>query len=327
VKILITGGLGFIGSELVRKFSEYRYTPENDIVVFDNHSYSGFYEHVKDVRNTVIYNGDLYDKSSIEACFHKFNGFDLVIHAAAESAVDKSISVYEDFINTNILGSANLFSVCSQFAVPRIINFGTDEIFGQLQADENSFHEGSPVSPRNIYSASKAAQVLFANAFRETYKLPVINVCPSNCYGPRQLPEKLLPRMIYLMSKGEELPVYGTGQNIREWLYVGDVAEAIKVIAEKGVVGELYTVGSNNEMSNIEILKLLGEKLGVKPKFKYIEDRKGHDFRYSVSCDKIQSLGWSPQKNLELGLIETVIWYRKNFDWLETQYKKLWKDG
>lgn len=327
MKVLITGGLGFIGSELVRKFSEYKYSPENQVVVFDNLSYSGFYEHIKAVRDVTVYNGDLNDKSSIESCFHQYNGFDLVIHAAAESAVDKSIKNYEDFINTNIMGSANLFSVCTQFCIPKVINFGTDEIFGHLDSESASFNESSPIKPRNVYSASKAAQVLMAQAFKETHNLQVINVCPSNCYGPRQLPEKLLPRMIYLLRQGKELPIYGTGKNIREWLFVSDVADAIKVIALEGKIGELYTIGSNNEMSNLDVLNLLAQGMGVVPKFKFIDDRKGHDFRYSIDFSKIRALGWEPKTSLVPGLRETISWYDRNSEWLETQYKKMWKDG
>lgn len=321
MRILITGALGFIGSAVATKIAQ-KYGSEN-VVIFDNVSYSGFYSHVKH-ENITIFEGDLKNKKDIEICFKKHGAFDIVIHMAAESAVDKSIKIYDEFILTNILGSANLFSVCLKENISKIISINTDEIFGQLQPGEESFNENSPVKPRNIYSASKASQYLFSNAFKETYGLPVVNVCPSNCYGPRQLPEKLLPRMIYLLDKGMELPVYGTGKNIREWLFVEDAAAGIEFLIENGEIGENYTIGSGNEKTNLEILTLLASIMNKEPKFKFIEDRKGHDFRYSVNFEKIKNLGWEPAHDLEAGLFKTISWYKQNYNWLETEYKKVW---
>lgn len=318
--VLITGGCGFIGSQVVREYLK----SGHKVVVFDNLGYSGFADHIKDT-DAYFVKGDLRNKADLEFLFSLQGPFDLVVHIAAESSVDKSIKDYGDFISTNVLGASNLFSLCVEKRVPKVINFATDEIFGQLNPGDPSFSEQSQIKPRNIYSASKAAQYLFANAFKETFNLPVINVCPSNCYGPRQLPEKLLPRMIYLIENGKDLPVYGTGLNIREWLFVGDVASAVMLLGEKGVVGETYNIGSENERSNLDILKTLGEIMDKEIHISFIEDRKGHDFRYSVNCDKIKALGWKPSTSLEQGLETTVEWYRENWSWLETNYKAIWK--
>jgi len=320
MKVLITGGAGFIGSQIVRDM-----LPRSErVIVFDKFTYSGFREHLPETPKLTVYKGDLAGPD-IPNIFLKFNGFDLVIHVAAESSVDKSISVYDEFINSNILGSANLFKMCLAFKVPKVINFGTDEIYGDLKPGDDAFTELTPVKPRNIYSASKAGQVHMAEAFHHTFGLPVVTICPSNCYGPRQLPEKLLPRMIHLMNKGEPLPVYGTGKNIREWLFVEDVSSAVRLLAEKGVAGERYNVGSGNERTNLEILQTLADMMGKDLNVKFIEDRKGHDFRYAIDYSKIAALGWRPETDLPDGLGKTIEWYKEHAGWLENQYNKIWK--
>lgn len=319
MRVMITGGCGFIGSQLVREFV----SRGDRVTVFDCLTYSGFKEHLDGVE-AGFFKGDLRNTSDIVSCFNLSHGFDLVIHAAAESSVDKSIQGCQDFITSNIQGSVNLFEVCLDRNVQKIVNFGTDEVYGHLGTEDSSFTEKTPINPRNPYSASKAGQLMFAKAYFETHKLPVVNVCPSNCFGPRQLPEKLLPRMIYLLSKNKELPVYGTGKNIREWLFVEDVAKAVATVAEKGVIGETYNIGSDNENTNLDILTILGKVMGVEPVFKFIEDRKGHDFRYSVNFSKLKKLGWNPSANLEESIKTTVEWYRNHFEWLETNYKKIW---
>jgi dTDP-glucose 4,6-dehydratase len=320
MKVLITGGCGFIGSQVVREFVSAGYKT----VVFDSLEYSGFLEHLEGVDCT-FFLGDLRDISKIEDVFVLHGDFDIVVHVAAESSVDKSIKGYEDFILTNILGSSNLFSVCLRYKVSKVVNFGTDEIYGHLKKEDSSFTEETPIKPRNIYSASKAAQILFAQAFKETFDLPVVNICPSNCYGPRQLPEKLLPRMMYLIETEKDLPIYGTGQNIREWLFVEDAARAVRLVAEKGVIGETYNVGSENEKSNLSIISVLGDILKKSYSINFVEDRKGHDFRYSVNCSKIKKLGWEPQTDIHTGLEKTVQWYKQNWSWLEKNYKAVWK--
>jgi dTDP-glucose 4,6-dehydratase len=320
MKVLITGGCGFIGSQVVREFVNAGYKT----VVFDSLEYSGFKQHLNDVDCT-FFQGNLKNIEDIKDVFVEYGCFDIVIHAAAESSVDKSIKGYEDFIMTNILGSANLFQVCLQYKVPKIVNFGTDEVYGHLKRGDSSFTEDTPINPRNIYSASKASQLLFANAFKETFDLPIVNICPSNCYGPRQLPEKLLPRMMYLIETDKDLPIYGTGQNIREWLFVEDAARAVRAVAEKGIIGETYNVGSENEKSNLAIISILGNILNKSYSINFVEDRKGHDFRYSVDCSKIKKLGWEPQVDIQSGLEKTVKWYKENWIWLEENYKAVWK--
>ena len=321
MKILITGGAGFIGSTVVRGFAQ----DGHQITVFDKITYSGFPEHIYGVKNVVLVKGDLAKKRNISDCFKKFDGFDVVIHIAAESSVDKSIKAYKDFINTNVLGTANLFDVCLKYKVSKVINFSTDEQYGDLNKDGDSFTELTPIAPRNIYSASKASQMLLGKAFHLTHGLPVVTVCPSNCYGPRQYPDKLLPRMMHLMENGKSLPVYGTGLNVREWLFVEDLAEALVVLFHKGQFGETYNVGSGNEKTNLEVLKLLASSMGKELDIEFVKDRKGHDFRYSVNFDKMKSLGWSPKTTLEEGLGKTVQWYKNNRLWLDKTYKDAWE--
>lgn len=325
--VLITGGCGFIGSSIVELYSR---QPDFNIVVLDKLAYSGFAQHLDEIRQDgtvspfVHEKVDLADADAVQKVFKEYGGFDTVIHVAAESSVDKSIKVYGDFINSNILGSANLFKACLDYKVKKVINFGTDEIYGHLHPGDPQFTEETPLRPRNIYSASKAGQVMMADAFHHTFGLPVVTICPSNCYGPRQLPEKLLPRMIYLLDVGKALPVYGTGKNIREWLYVEDVASAVLTLARKGEVGQKYNVGSGNERTNLEILELLAKKMGKPLEIEFIEDRKGHDFRYSVACDKLKALGWNPRTTLEEGLSKTLAWYENNWEWLDDNYWKIW---
>lgn len=321
MKVLITGGCGFIGSAVVRRFLSAGY----DVHVLDILSYSGFREHISDL-NVNFIKEDLRKKEKIKNIFNKYGPYNLVVHVAAESSVDKSINNFDDFITTNILGSSYLFEACMHSNVPKIINFCTDEIYGHFVTAEGSFTESSPILPRNLYSASKAAQFLFANAFKETHNLPIINVCPSNCFGPRQLPEKLLPRALYLMMNNKSVPVYGNGLNVREWLYVEDLADAILLLSENGKIGETYNVGSDNEKSNLDVLHILEKASGFKLNIQFIEDRKGHDFRYSVDSSKIKKLGWAPQRSMELALSETVEWYRNNKKWFSSAYQNIWKE-
>ena len=319
MKTLITGGCGFIGSSVVRKFLE----AGHEVHVFDTLTYSGFREHIAGL-GVNFTKGDLRRKDNIVYVFDNYGPFDCVVHIAAESSVDKSIENFEDFITTNVLGTSYLLEACRAFGVPKIINFGTDEVYGHLPNSEGQFTETTPIAPRNLYSASKASQLLIAKAFIETHKLPVINVCPSNCFGPRQLPEKLLPRSLYLMMNNRPLQVYGTGLNVREWLFVEDLAEAILLLSEKGVVGETYNIGSDNERTNLDILNTLARVSNLDISIEFIPDRKGHDFRYSVNSAKVKALGWSPKTSLEDALLTTVSWYKQNKVWLDENYKRVW---
>lgn len=319
MKTLITGGCGFIGSTVVRKFVE----AGHDVHVFDALTYSGFHEHIVGL-GVSFSKADLRRTDNIVHIFDTYGPFDCVVHIAAESSVDRSIEKFDEFITTNVLGTSYLLEACRALEVPRVINFGTDEVYGHLPSHEGTFTESTPLAPRNLYSASKASQLLMARAFRETHNLPVINICPSNCFGPRQLPEKLLPRSLYLMMKNLPLQVYGTGDNVREWLFVEDLADAVLLLSEKGELGETYNIGSDNERTNLDILTTLSQVAGLEMKVEYIPDRKGHDFRYSVDSSKIKSLGWSPKTSLEEALRKTVSWYTENQKWLDTNYKKVW---
>lgn len=319
MKVLITGGCGFIGSTVVRKFIE----AGHEVHVFDALTYSGFREHISGL-GVEFTKGDLRRTDNIVHVFDNYGPFDCVVHIAAESSVDKSINNFEDFITSNVLGTSYLLEACRSFGVPRVLNFGTDEVYGHLPSAKGTFTENTPLAPRNLYSASKASQLLVARAFKETHNLPVINVCPSNCFGPRQLPEKLLPRSLYLMMNNQPLQVYGNGLNVREWLFVEDLADAILILTEKGELGETYNIGSDNERTNLDILNTLARVAEMNISIDFIPDRKGHDFRYSVDSSKIKSLGWSPKTTLEEALLKTVSWYRDNKKWLYQEYTRVW---
>lgn len=315
-RVLITGGAGFIGSHLVRAFQRLNW----GVTVFDSLTYAGFYHNVRsavELGGAQFFYGDLRHSHEVRACFQMHGPFDVVVHAAAESSVDRSISGYEDFLTSNVIGSANLFQVCRETRVRRVINFGTDEIFGHFaDGQSGSFDEHSPVQPRNIYSASKAAQYQIARAFQITHGVPIITVCPSNCYGPRQHAEKLIPKIIHSILHGRPTPIYNGGKNVREWLFVGDVASAITLLAADGTPGELYTIGGGEERNVLEILDGVTARVcrwtGInrsEVRLNQLPARPGDDHRYSVTCSKLRALGWRPEASLDDGLDATVAWY------------------
>lgn len=313
---LITGGAGFIGSQIVRQFRKAGYR----VTVFDALTYAGFYHNIDDVisvdDDVVFFKGDLRALEDVVSCFQMRGPFDVVVHAAAESSVDRSIKGYEDFVSTNVCGSANLFQVCRETGVKKVINFGTDEVYGHFEPGETgSFDESSPLLPRNIYSASKAAQMHVARAFHITHGVPILSVCPSNCYGPRQHAEKLIPRIIHGVVSGEEIPIYNGGRNVREWLHVQDAADAIVLLAKDGKPGEIYNVSGGAEATVMEIYDaicgILVSHGGVVDRQRITQKpaRPGDDHRYSVSSAKLRALGWKPEISLSNGLASTVGWY------------------
>lgn len=319
-RVLITGGAGFIGSTLVRKYHDKGW----HVVVADSLTYAGFRHNLRALEGSPqvfqFIRADLRDHSDVVAIFQEAGPFNLVIHAAAESSVDRSIAGYEEFVSTNVLGSCHLFDVCRAYQVPRVINFATDEIFGHLDQSDpdpfSRFNESDPIQPRNIYSASKAAQYMMARAFEITHKVPIITVCPSNCYGPRQHAEKLIPKIIWCAINKKAMPIYNDGQNIREWLYVDDAAEAIFRLSESGTIGEIYNIGAGEQASVMQIYDQVCKLLvghGITRDQMVLTQkpaRKGDDFRYSVNSDKLRSqTKWLPQTNLSEGLEKTVIWY------------------
>lgn len=328
---MITGGAGFIGSHVVRRFV--KQYPEYRIYNLDKLTYAGNLENLKDIEMEANYSfirGDITDAAFVDNLFeeHKFDG---VIHLAAESHVDRSISDPLEFVMTNVVGTVNLLNAARKAWVENragkvFYHVSTDEVYGQLGA-EGKFTETTPYSPNSPYSASKASSDHFVRAYHHTYGMPVkISNC-SNNYGSHHFPEKLIPLMINNIMKKKPLPVYGKGENVRDWLYVEDHAKAIDVIFHKGKIGDTYNIGGNNEWKNIDLVKLLcsvmDRKLGraegeSASLITYVTDRAGHDFRYAIDSGKLMNeLGWKPSVTFEEGLEKTVDWYLANQEWLQ----------
>lgn len=342
--ILVTGGAGFIGSHVVRLFVNAY--PDYHIVNLDKLTYAGNLENLKDVENKPNYEfikGDIYDVPFLNKLFKKY-AFDGIIHLAAESHVDRSISDPNEFIKTNIVGTVNLLNAAKnswkdQFEDKLFYHISTDEVYGSL-GDTGYFTEDTPYDPRSPYSASKASSDHLVRAYFNTYGLPVVISNCSNNYGPNQFPEKLIPLVINNIKNKKELPVYGKGENIRDWLYVVDHAKAIDFIFHKGRVGETYNVGGDNEWKNIDLVrqlcrimdkKLNRQKGNSEQLIKFVKDRAGHDLRYAIDCTKIEKeLGWKPEVDFTTGLEKTVDWYLSNVEWMnhvisgkyEEYYKK-----
>ncbi|MGC9143441.1 dTDP-glucose 4,6-dehydratase [Hydrogenobaculum sp.] len=320
MKLLVTGGAGFIGSEFVRKAVKIGY----DIAVIDKLTYAGDLERLKEVEsNITFYKADITNKEFVEYIFKKEKP-NIVVHFAAESHVDRSILDASPFIETNVKGTQVLLDVAKDIGVEKFINIATDEVYGEL-GEEGTFREDSPLVPNSPYSVSKASADMLGRAYYKTYKLPVITVRPSNNYGPWQYPEKLIPVVILKALNDEKIPVYGTGQNVREWLFVSDCAEAVFEIMEKGKVGEIYNVGSNQERRNIEVVKTV-LKLLNKPEnlIEFVKDRPGHDFRYSLDTTKIKKeIGWEAKTTFEEGIENTVKWYLDHIEWTKKKLNYL----
>ena len=329
--ILITGGAGFIGSHVVRLFVN-KY-PDYLIVNLDKLTYAGNLENLKDVEskpNYTFVKADITDTGSLHRLFgdYEFSG---IIHLAAESHVDRSITNPMEFIHTNILGTANLLNAAMEnwkdhFSGKVFYHISTDEVFGSLEKG-GYFTEQTAYDPRSPYSASKASSDHLVRAYYNTYGLPVVISNCSNNYGPNQFPEKLIPLIINNILNKKSLPVYGKGENIRDWLFVEDHAAAIDVIFHRGKTGETYTIGGNNEWKNIDLIRLLcrlmdsklGRSAGESEKLiSFVKDRAGHDLRYAIDAGKLKKeLGWEPSLTFEQGLSRTVDWYLENREWLQ----------
>jgi len=312
-KILVTGGAGFIGSEFVKRAVRRSY----EIVVVDKLTYAGDLDRLGESRGQIeFYKGDICDAHVMSKILKKEKPA-VIVNFAAETHVDRSIVNSSPFIETNIKGTRNLLDLALKFKTPRYIQISTDEVYGDIR--RGSFAEDSPFKPNSPYAASKAAADLLIGAYMRTYKLPAVIVRPSNNYGPWQYPEKLIPLVTLMASKNKKVPVYARGENIREWLYVSDCAEAIIEVMERGRLGQVYNMGSGQEKRNIEVVKLILRFLG-KPEslIKFVTDRPGHDFRYSLNCNKIRKeLGWRAIVRFENGLKNTVNWLASNQDWID----------
>jgi len=337
---LVTGGAGFIGSNFILYMLR-KYKEAVTIINVDCLTYAGNLENLKEVEsfpNYIFIKKDIRDKEAILEIFKNYD-IDYVVHFAAESHVDRSIRNPEVFVNTNVLGTLNLLNAAkiswetdAGFKPgKKYLQVSTDEVYGALEGDEGYFYETTPLDPHSPYSASKASADLLVKSYVDTFRFPANITRCSNNYGPYQFPEKLIPLMINNALKGKKLPVYGTGMNVRDWLYVEDHCKAIDLVLQKGKIGEVYNVGGHNEKKNIEIVTLIIDTLlEMLPEnderrkhlshdlITFVEDRKGHDFRYAIAPDKIKNeLGWEPETPFSVGIRLTVAWYLENMDWME----------
>ncbi|MEA2101035.1 MAG: dTDP-glucose 4,6-dehydratase [Thermodesulfobacteriota bacterium] len=318
MKVLITGGCGFIGSNLIAWIMENR--PEWEVVNLDNLTYAGNLENTTGVeqgypgRYTFV-RGDIADRHLVAGLFGRY-GFDLVMNLAAESHVDRSIEDADIFIQTNVMGVQVLLDAALKNNVERFLQVSTDEVYGSL-GEEGSFREDLPMAPNSPYSASKAAADLLVRAYIKTHGMDAVITRCSNNYGPYQFPEKLIPLMVMNADAGKQLPVYGTGGNVRDWIHVRDHCRGIVMVAEKGRSGQAYNMGGDTQKTNLEIVKTI---LSIMDRdedlIRFVKDRPGHDFRYAMDFSKIETeLGWVPQTCFDDGLKETIDWYRENTQW------------
>jgi dTDP-glucose 4,6-dehydratase len=315
MRILVTGGAGFIGSAFVRLAAGRGL----DVAVVDKLTYAGDPERLAVVsEKTRFHKVDIADEDALAQIFQKERP-SAVVHFAAETHVDRSIISPREFILSNVTGTANLLHLSLAHGVSRFVHLSTDEVYGELlSASTGRFREEDPLLPNSPYSATKAGADMLARAFHRTYELPVITVRPSNNYGPWQYPEKLLPLTIAKALLGERIPVYGKGDNVRSWLFVEDCAKGVLALLEKGEPGQIYNIGSDEERPNLEVVRKVLSLLGKDESLvEFVPDRPGHDFRYAVDAAKIRAqTGWRPECHFERGLAHTVEWYTTHTEWL-----------
>lgn len=322
MKILVTGGAGFMGSHFLR-YMVNKY-PQHQFINFDKLTYAGNLKNVKDLegkKNYKFIKGDICDLNLLK---HIMKEVEVIFNFAAESHVDNSIFGSLEFTKTNTLGTHMLLEVARNCDIKKFIHISTDEVYGDIL--KGSFKEEYLLSPTNPYSASKAAAEMLVNAYYKTYKIPTIIIRGCNNYGPNQYPEKIISRFIIWLLKNEKVPLHGTGKNIRNFIHVEDFCTALDTIFQKGVIGEKYNIGTDYEISNLKLTKMILNKMGKNESFiKFIPDRPFNDKRYSVDSSKILSLGWFPKISFEAGLNQTIEWYKKNKEWWEPIYEKMKK--
>ena len=313
MKQFITGGAGFIGSNYVRYILN---NTDDEVTVFDALTYAGNLSTMRDVENNSRYKfvkGNICDAAAVADAM---KGHDAVVHFAAESHVDRSIDGSEDFIHTNCFGTNTVIDTARKLDVSRVLHIGTDEVYGSVEV--GSSLETDPLEPRSPYSASKAGSDLIALAYHHTHGTPVVVTRCTNNFGPYQYPEKAIPLFTTNLLDGKKIPLYGDGLNERDWLFVDDHCSGVHLVLTKGTLGEIYNIGAGNETPNRVLVNKLLEAFGVGEEMvQYVEDRKGHDRRYSVNIDKITKLGWKKERTLDEALAETVQWYRDNRWWWE----------
>ena len=313
MKQFITGGAGFIGSNYVSYILN---NTDDEVTVFDALTYAGNLSTMRDVENNSRYKfvkGNICDAAAVADAM---KGHDAVVHFAAESHVDRSIDGSEDFIHTNCFGTNTVIDTARKLDVSRVLHIGTDEVYGSVEV--GSSLETDPLEPRSPYSASKAGSDLIALAYHHTHGTPVVVTRCTNNFGPYQYPEKAIPLFTTNLLDGKKIPLYGDGLNERDWLFVDDHCSGVYLVLTKGTLGEIYNIGAGNETPNRVLVNKLLEAFGVGEEMvQYVEDRKGHDRRYSVNIDKITKLGWKKERTLDEALAETVQWYRDNRWWWE----------
>lgn len=317
MKILVTGGAGFIGSNFIRHIlGKY---PDYKVVNFDALTYAGNLENLNDIEKLSNYKfikGDITDEVFVEKTISEERP-EIIVHFAAESHVDRSILGPGAFVKTNVLGTFNLLQSALKNGKIRFHHISTDEVFGSLEMNDKSFNETTPYDPRSPYSASKASSDHLVRAYFHTFALPITISNCSNNYGPFMFPEKFFPLAITNLIEGKKVPIYGTGKNVRDWLHVSDHCEAVDLIIHKGKIGETYCIGGNCEKDNISAAKKILEFMGKNEEMiEYVGDRKGHDLRYAIDATKIKKeLGWEPRMSFEKGLYEMIEWYKNNQPW------------
>lgn len=316
-KVLVTGGAGFIGGNFVH----YMLTKYSDYIIYnlDALTYAGDLTKHKEFETNTNYKFAKVDITDREELLRLFEAekFDYVVHFAAESHVDRSITDPGVFVKTNVIGTQNLLDAAKHYGIKKFVHVSTDEVYGELDFDPATFFtEDTPLQPNSPYSASKASSDLLVRAYHETYKLPVNITRCSNNYGPYHFPEKLIPLTISRVLNDEKVPVYGDGKNIRDWLHVIDHCSAIDLVMHEGNNGEVYNVGGHNEKTNLEVVQTIIKTLGKSEKLiEFVEDRLGHDKRYAIDPSKLEKLGWKPTYNFDSGIAQTIEWYVENEEW------------